>query len=61
MEVIKMKMTVTEIKNGYIYTDTKQMLWGVDVQVGDVLEMTIDEDGVMTKLVRDGITLYEEK
>ena len=61
MEVIKMKMTVTEIKNGYIYTNTKQMLWGVDVQVGDVLEMTLDEDGVMTKLVRDGITLYEEK
>ena len=61
MEVINMKMTVTEIKNGYIYTNTKQMLWGVDVQVGDVLEMTLDEDGVMTKLVRDGITLYEEK
>ena len=61
MEVIKMKMTVTEIKNGYIYTNTKQMLWGVDVQVGDVLEMTMDEYGVMTKLVRDGITLYEEK
>lgn len=61
MEVIKMKMTVTEIKNGYIYTNTKQMLWGVDVQVGDVLEMTLDEYGVMTKLVRDGITLYEEK
>ena len=56
-----MKMTVTEIKNGYIYTNTKQMLWGVDVQVGDVLEMTLDEDGVMVKLTRDGITLYEEK
>ena len=61
MEVIKMKMTVTEIKNGYIYTNTKQVLWGVDVQVGDVLEMTMDEYGVMVKLTRDGITLYEEK
>lgn len=56
-----MKMTVTEIKNGYIYTNTKQVLWGVDVQVGDVLEMTMDEYGVMVKLTRDGITLYEEK
>lgn len=56
-----MKMTVTEIKGGYIYTDTKQMLLGVDVQVGDVLVMTMDEYGVMVKLTRDGITLYEEK
>lgn len=59
-----MKLTVTEIKNNKVYTNSNQVLWGMadKVKVGDTLDMTVDEWGVMVKLVLNGkITLYEEK
>lgn len=55
-----MKLTVKRIENDYIYTEEKQTLWGLDVQVGDVLDATMDEWGVITKVTKDGIVLYEE-
>lgn len=59
-----MMLTVTEIKNNKVYTNSNQVLWGMadKVKVGDTLDMTVDDWGVMVKLVLNGkITLYEEK